>query len=161
MSSYADFIRQMIERKKNREKAFYDMCGRRSVEYMGALRLVFEDLGVLYGIAQEKEPDAQETDNAEELPGGFSNTFTRVASRSPEFLAFEVDGETFYMIVENVVEPPNGSMRPMIMAFCASNNELNNDASENYNYFNIVPEEWHQKILDHLKNQKIDLISDG
>jgi len=165
MSTYAELVRRKIEQVVLRDSALWQECQKRSQDYMLAFGISpdSDDLCILNRLGDENQEkyvivghdsfavptiDSDDTeDDAEERDYGF--------------IKLDIDGERFCFFVQEVGQPPHYSgWRRIVMASCVSNADLNNSIGVRGSFLNVVPEEWHQKIIRYLKNERLEIISD-
>ena len=132
---YAGRMRRMIDEINKREQAIWHAFLGHSEEYMEALGLNTDELEVLERGAQKRTsvyPDLVET-------GGKG------------FLKFTIEEEEFALAVKHVCGCPyGGKWTESIMAVCISNRNLNDSVGGGTTLINVLPEDWHRKIIHHL-----------
>jgi len=152
--------KQASNRKKNR--SIWEKVARHSEDYMRVLKLNASDLEILESdleTSREQEgyqdlPEPLDLD--EEFDEGFF-------IEGHPFQSIKVDGETFLLVVKSVKrDDDKGSLgwvfEPVVMVICKSNPNLNETFGEDnmWRWVNVVPEEWHQKIIKFLREGDSD-----
>lgn len=72
-----------------------------------------------------------------------------------ENLTIDVDGERFVLSAKNVCACPRGAgWQYCLLVVCESNSSLNRQVGSGTTLITTVPDEWHQKIVKHLKEKE-------
>lgn len=140
--SPADEFKKRIESKKAETQALFAEFMKHATEYQVALGLSDEDL---------LEVERQQASTGAMFP-------TSESWLSVESVGVDTGGEHFGLVVKNVCKHPYGKFsvaegwQLSIMAI-AKNPGLNREDGHGTSWVNVVPEEWHQRIIQHLTGQ--------
>jgi len=129
----------MVDDTVREEQNIWQTFLKHSEDYEKALGLSSNDLDVIGQGVQERMsmfPDVAETG-------------------AKGFLKLTVQDEEFSLAVKHVCGGQyGGDWQDYVVAVCMTNDFLNQSVGYGTTLINIVPDEWHEQILHHLKNGK-------
>lgn len=130
-------LRKKIQSLLTQNDSLWTFACVHSAAYVKILKLSESDLEILENI--QKQPSAFRSD-AEDLAiaGGF--------------LDFSCEGESFSFRVVDVCGPHYGKeWTTFVMVFCLTNPTLNVSCGQGTTILNVLPDEWHDRICRHLR----------